>query len=166
MPLLVEQSQIVQGVVPVDLAAGANDGDWVSLKGYGRCAVIVQKAVGVAAQDPTLTMEQATAVAGTGAKALTFERIDVKQAVDILTIGQFTKVTQAAAATYTEGTSGESQAVWVVEFNAEDLDVEGGFDCLRARIADPGATAQLGSILYVLLDPVYSGAAPISAIVD
>ena len=83
-------------------------------------------------------------------------------------VGQWTKVTQAAANTYTDLTSAELQAIWIVEFNGVDLDVAGGFDCLRARVADIGGNAQLGCLLYVLSEPRFGNDAEAmpSAIVD
>ncbi len=161
-----EKMQIVSAIVPVDLKTAANDGDWVSLKNYGRCTVIFFTAVGTAGEDPTLTMEQATAVAGTGAKALTFTRIDHKQNADLTTIGQFTTVAQTAAATYTDATSAELQKIWVVDIMAEDLDVANGFDCIRMRIADVGAAIQLGCGLYLLHEPRFASATLPSAIID
>ena len=146
---LIDRLQISSGVLPVNLATAANDGDWVSLKKAERCLVVFFKAIGTAGDDPTLTMEQATAAAGTGAKALTFTRIYKKQGADLFAIGQFTEVTQAAAATYTNDTSAEEQAIWCVEIKGDDLDVNSGFCFIRARVADIGANAQLGCILYI-----------------
>jgi hypothetical protein len=163
MKLFAEEAQLAIAFVPKDLAASASDGDWISLKHYRHITCVFIAAAGAAAEDPIITMEQATAVAGTGAKALTFTRIDEKEGADLLTIGQFAKVTQAAAATY-NGDAGDLQKIVMVEFNAEDLDVEGGFDCVRMRIQDVGVTAQLGVGLYILSDPRYTP--PPSAIVD
>jgi hypothetical protein len=162
---LIEQMQIVAGFGPVDMQTAANDGDWVSLKNYNHVAVVLFKAAGTAGDDPTLTLEQATGVAGTGAKALTFTTIHTKQGT-LTSVGTFTKVTQAAAATYTDATSAEVAAIWVVEFDAQDLDVEGGFDCIRARVADVGGNAQLGCLFYLLSEPRYSQAILPSAIID
>lgn len=162
--LLADELQIAAGFVPVNMASGANDGDWVSMKFYRHLTVVLFKGAGTAGEDPTITMEQATAVAGTSAKALTFTTIYKKQGADLFTIGQFTKVTQAAAATYTDGTLAEEQAIVLIEFNAEDLDVEGGFDCVRARVADVGNSSQIGGLLYILSGPRYTP--PQSAIVD
>jgi hypothetical protein len=164
MKLFSEEAQLAAGFVPINLATGANDGDWVSMKNYRHLAVIIFKGAGAAAEDPTVTMEQATNVAGSGAKALNFTTIYSKEGADLFTIGTFTKITQAAAATYTSATLGDNQALLVIEFNAEDLDVEGGFDCVRVRIADVGATSQIGAALYLLSGPRY--APPLSAIVD
>lgn len=164
MKSLVEQGQLVAGFVPVDMSAAANTGDWVSLKHYSHVAIVLFKAAGTAGQDPTLTIQQATAVAGTNAKALNFTTIHVKQGADLAAIGTFTKVTQAAANTYTSDTSAEEQAIWVVEFDAPDLDVANGFDCIQAAVADVGAASQVGALFYLLTKPRFTP--PPSAIVD
>jgi hypothetical protein len=166
MGRLLDRAQIVEGFAPVDLQAAANDGDWVSLKNYNHVTVIFHKKAGTAGDDPTLTLEQATAVAGTSAKGLNFTRIFTKQGAALNAVGTFTEVTQTAASTYTDATSAEVAAIWVVEIDAQDLDVNGGFDCVRARVADVGGNAQLGSLLYILTEARF-GASPMpSAIID
>lgn len=168
MSLLVESGQLVSGFVPIDLQTGANDGDWVSLKNYNHVALVLFKAVGTSGDDPTLTIEQATDVAGGSAKALDFTDIFTKQGADLASVGTWTKVTQASGNTYTDATSAELQAIWVVEFDGADLDVAGGFDCVRGRVADIGGNAQLGAMLYVLSEPRFGNDAEAmpSAIVD
>ena len=161
---LLEKLQIASGFVPVDLAGGANDGAWVSLKNYGRCAIVLFKAAGVAGEDPVLSLEQATDVTGTGAKALDFARIDVKQGT-LSSIGEFAKVANAGA-DYTDDAAAEAQAIWAIDVLAEDLDIDDGFDCLRASVADVGVGAQLGALLYLLHEPRYASDPLPSAIVD
>lgn len=163
---LAETLGIVPAIVPVDLAAAAADGDWVSLKNYGHVAIVVFKGAGTAGEDPDISVQQATAVAGTGAKDLTFTDIYVKQGT-LTAEGEFTLVEQAASATFSaDATSAEEQAVYVIEFDAEDLDVSNGFDCIRVRVADVGVGAQLGCALYLLSEPRYGGEPLPSAIVD
>jgi hypothetical protein len=164
--LLVEAAQIVAAIIPVDSQSGANNGDWVSMKNFDRCTVVILKAAGVAGDDPVITMKQATDVAGTSAKALNFTRVDSKVGVQT-GIGAFTTNTQAAGNTYTDLVSAESQGLFVLEFKSEDLDVNNGFDCLQLSIPDTGAAgAQLISALYILRGPRYAGAGLPSAIVD
>lgn len=163
--LLAEEAQIVAGFGPADMAAAASTGDWVSLKGYERCTVVFFKGAGTAGDDPVLTLSQAQDVAGTGAKALNFTRVDVKQGT-LANVGTFTAVTQAAANTYTEATSAEAAAIWLVEVSGEMLDVDGGFDCIRASVADTGTNPQLGACLYVLRGARYGRNPLPSAIAD
>jgi len=161
--LLAEQMQIVSAFVPVDLGAAANNGDWVSLKNYARCSIVLFKAAGTAGDDPILTVRQASDVSGTGAKALNFTRIDAKVGTQT-GIGAFTAVTQAAANTYTDATSAEAQGLFVIDIKSEDLDVANGFDCVQFQVPDIGSNAQLGCALYLLWGSRYNP--PLSAIVD
>ncbi|MCI0380328.1 MAG: hypothetical protein L0215_22315 [Gemmataceae bacterium] len=159
---LVENSQIVAGFVPLDLQI-QRDGDWVSMKDFNHLTVIFYKAGGTDGDDAIVTLQQAQDNAGTGVKALNFTEIWRKQATDVQTIGQFTKTTQAAANTYTN-TDAHQQAIWVLEIDADMLDVDGGFDHVRLNLNDTGVNAQLGCVLYVLSEPRFAEATPPSAI--
>lgn len=150
-----EKMQIVPGVIPVNLATGAQTGDWVSMSKYGRCAIVLLAGVGAASQDVTITIEQA-ATNGGSAKALNFTRVDTKQASALTAVGQFTQNSQSAGNTYTSDTSGETQKLWVIDIKAEDLDVANGYSWLRASLNDPGTNSQIGTILYLLHEPRYS----------
>lgn len=159
-----EQVQIVGGFIPVDMSAAANSGDYVSLKGYERVTVLFYKAVGTAGDDPTITLQEATAVAGTGVQDLAkISKVYVKQGT-LTSVGTFTVTTQAAAATYTDATSAEVAAIWAFDVKAEDLSE--GFDCIRCTVADVGTNAQLGCMLYLLWPPRYGKQTLLSAIVD
>jgi hypothetical protein len=162
-----EHFQVAEGFLPVNIGTGANDGDWVSLKNYAEVTVLFFQSPGSAAEPATITLEQASAVAGTGAKALNFTTIYKKQAATNLQgTGQFTKVTQTAANTYAlgSGADGDKAALVLITIKAEDLDVEGGFDCVRARVADVGIGTPIGTALYILGGPRYTP--PQSAIAD
>jgi len=159
-----ENNNISSAFVPVDLQTGANDGDWVSLKNYHHVAIVFFKALGTAGDDPTLTVEQATTNTGTGAKALNFRNIYVKQGALLTAVGIFTRVDQAAANTYTDLVSAEAQAIWVVELDSDELDVDGGFDHIRGRVADVGGNAQLGAMLYILSEARFAQAVVPSAL--
>ncbi|MFC5353549.1 hypothetical protein [Azospirillum himalayense] len=159
-----EKTQVVSGFVPVSMTS-AQTGDYVSLKDYGRCAIVFFAAAGTAGDDPTITLTQAQDVSGTGVKALNFTRIDVKQGT-LTSVGTFTTVTQAAGNTYTDATSAEVQKIWVIDVMAEDLDIANGFDCLKAAISDVGTNAQIGCMLYFMHEPRYASGTLPSAIVD
>lgn len=158
MSLILERLQIAAGFVPVNMATADNPGDWVSLKNYGRLLVLLFAGAGDAGEPPTITLEQAKNVSGTGAKALNFTTIYSKGAADIQTVAQWTKVTQAAANTYAMA-AGNTQKILAIEIAAEDLDVANGFDCVRASVGDVGSTSQIGCVLYLASDPKY-GSAP------
>ena len=163
-----ECAQIVSGFAPIVLTT-ARTGDVVSLKNYRRCLVLFHKGIGSAGEDPTITIMQGTDVAFGTNKALDFTTIHVKQDPTSLgDVGQWTKVTQSAANTYTDATSAEQAALWAIEFKAEDLDTANNYDCIRASIGDVGSVSQIGALEYILFDPIVSTApnAMASAIVD
>lgn len=160
-----EKVQIAAAFVPVDMSTAANNGDWVSLKNYGRVAIVLFKAAGTAGDDPVFTLRQAQDVGGAGAKELNFTRIDTKVGT-LTSVGTFTKVTQAAGNTYVDAVSAEAQAIMVVDIKAEDLDLANGFDCVQLQIPDVGTNAQLGCAFYLLHEPRYGKTPLDSAIVD
>jgi len=167
-----EQNQIVVGLMPYDTMAAAAGGDFVSLKQFHHVAIMFTRAAGSAGEDPTITITQATSVAGAGEKALNFTDIYEKEGVTnaaggMAAIGTFTKTTQTAANTYTSGTSGENDVLQIIEFDADELDVDNGFDCIRASISDPGSgTGYYGSLHYLLLEARYKQDPVPSAIID
>lgn len=161
---ILDKLDIVSGIVPIDLGS-ARTGDTISMKNFGRCAIVFFKEAGSASEDPTITVEQATSITPSNAKALTFTTIYQKQGT-LTSVGTWTKVTQAAAGTYTNTTASENEAIWVIDINAQDLDADNGFDCLRVTIADAGSTNQMGSVLYLLHEPRYSVDGGLSAIAN
>jgi hypothetical protein len=166
MPSSLRKNQVVMAIVPVDSQTGANNGDWVSMKDFHRCTVLVIKAAGVAGDDPVITLKQATDVSGAGAKALTFTRVDSKVGTQT-SIGAWTANTQAAANTYTDLVSAESQGIFAIDIKSEDLDVNNSFDCVQLSVPDTGAAgAQLLTAVYILRGARYNGAGLPSAIVD
>lgn len=158
-----EKNQIVSAIVPVNLATGANNGDWVNMKDYGRCAIIFHAGAGAAGQDPTITVLQAQSDGGSS-KALNFTRVDRKQGTALTAQGQFTTTNPADGNTYTNDTLAELQKLVVIDISIEDFDVANGYGWLQASIADVGSTSQVGAMLYILHEPRYSSGALPSAI--
>lgn len=163
MKLIADEMQIAAGFVPVNMATATNEGDWISLRNYRHVAILVFKAAGASGEPPTITTQQAKDTGGGDAKDLNFTTIHVKNGADLGAIGQFTKVTAVASNDYALA-AGNTQALVLIEFNAEDLDADNGFDCIRATIADVGDTSQIGCMLYLLSSPRYTP--PPSAIAE
>lgn len=153
-----QENQLAAGFVPVDMSAANNAGDWVTLKRYGRIIVLVFAAVGTAGQDPVLTFEQATSAAGANAKALNITEVYQKAGASLLTVEEFTKVEFAATNVYTATGTAAQQKIIAAEIRGADLDVDGGFAWIRCSVADVGAAAQLGAMLYLATDAKYAGA--------
>lgn len=148
--ILVERAQIVPAFLPVDINGAAQTGDWVSLKNFQKCTILLIGAAGSSGTDVTMTVQQATDVSGTGAKALNFTRIDAKEAASSLTaVGQFTTTTQSAANTYTTTNNEQLAQVYAVTINAEDMDLDNDFDCLNVSV-NAGNAAKVMVGLYIL----------------
>ena len=151
--LLGNAIDIIEGFPTVDLQTAANNGDYISMQNNLSVLIMFTSGVGTAGDDPTLTIQQATDACGTSAKALNInsDRAWKKQAATSL--ASTTSWSSASGCvstnTLTNATSAEQSAIWVVEFDASDLDTDCGFDFLRATVADIGSNAQPGSLHYI-----------------
>ena len=151
---LLENVQVAVGVPPINLASGAHEGAWVDLSRYRRCVVVFVKGAGAEEEDPTLTLEEATDLAGGGARALAgVRRVHRKEGETVAAVGGFTVTDQTPAAAFTVADVAENEALWCFEVRADQLDVDAGYRCLRVNVSDVGAGAQLGCLLYLLVEP-------------
>ena len=159
-----DKVEIVSGIVPINIGS-ARSSDVVTLKNFGRCAIVFHKAAGSASEDPTLTVLQAVSITPSSAKALNFTTVYTKQGT-LSSVGTWTKTVQAAGNTYTNTTASENEAVWVIDIKAEDLDVDNGFDCIQVTIADAGSVNQLAALVFYLHEPRYAVDGGLSAIAN
>jgi hypothetical protein len=173
---LMESINIVSAFAPgTDINTDAS-GDYVSLKNYDGCLVVFHKAAGTAGDDPSIKLQQATAVAGTGAKALNFNHIYHKIGATALSaIGTFTKVELTSetddldlvSVNSTDLLTDVGETLIVVNVRASDLDVDNGFDCINLEIeGDDLSNATLAAAYYILYNCRYPGPTPPSAIAD
>ena len=159
-----QHATIESAIVPIDLAAGANAGDWVSFENYQRCVAVLICDAGASGEDPVFKLQQATAADGTGAKDLDFTVIYEKVGT-LASVTGWTRVTQAANTEYTNAASGEAQNIIAVEVAADELDVDNGFQFLQLSVADTGnTTGKIGCGIYIMLEPRYPQAAVQSAL--
>jgi hypothetical protein len=163
MALILEQMQIVEGFPAVDLQTGANTGDWVSLANYKHAAVVFVSGVGTAGDDPTLVLQQATDNAAGGAKDFNpspSKCFKKQAATSLASTGQWSAIgADLSGNDITNATAAEQSLIWVVELDADELDADGGFDHIRATVADVGGNAQPGYLFYLLSEPRYPAAA-------
>ncbi len=150
-------------VTPIVAAAGLlltstlGDTDYVSLKGYRRCPIIISIADGTAVTGSAITLKQATDVAGTGEKALAFTRMLAN--TDYAASKAMTE-TAVASNTFTTQTTNSKDSLYIIDVDADTLDVANGFDCLRVDGTGHAATASRGVVvLYNLYGARYSGGA-------
>jgi hypothetical protein len=156
---LTEAAKVVTGLAPI--APSTSTPDYVSLKNYQRCAVVISAANAATVVGSAITLHQATAVAGTGEKALAFDK--VFQNIDTGAADALPE-TAVTNSTFTTDNTNNKNLLYVIDVKAEDLDIDGGFDCLRAGTAN--ATNTVLSVLYILYGSRFSRPEPPSAIVD
>lgn len=157
--LLVEQAKIVTGLAPA--TPSSSTPDYVSLKNYGKLTAIIVVDNGNTVTGSAITLKQATAVAGTGEKALGFSYVWANTdtgAGDTLT------KTAVTNDTFTTDTTNAKNLMYVVEVDCTDLDMDNNFDCVRVGTGD-GANMVL-SVIYILWEAKYADATPPAAITD
>lgn len=146
---LLERLKIVPAWVPVDTTGAGQDGDWINLKNYRRVLCVILQGAW-AGGTPAVTFQQATDNAATGAKTLSYtERWDGTALTD-------DTLAKTTVSSDTSNLANAANGFTVVEFHAQDLDIDGGFTHMRMRVASPGANADLIAGFYVLGDPAYT----------
>lgn len=157
MPMQVERNKLIWAAEPKNYTGAAMADKYVSLKNYQWLTIVILTgawAGGTAA----VTLKQATAVAGTGAKALSMKN----QWNDVTTSGTLVK-TAVVSDTFNLGTANKMH---VIEVDPADLDINNGFDCATLAVASPGANNDFYSAMYILSDSRFQEATPPSALVD
>ncbi len=158
---LVDKAKLVMGCAPAALTSTAGDGDYVSLKNYAKLSIILTILNATTVTGGTITLKQASAVAGTGEKALALTKMYAN--VDCAASDTLVETT-VSSNTFTTDTTNSKQLMYVMEVDAADLDVANGFDCVR--IDSTGMANAVGSVVYVLHPPRFAPALAVSAITD
>lgn len=161
---LTDAAKIVMGSPIIGALATTNgDCDYVSLKNFDRCTIVIAVDNATTVTGGAITLKQATAVAGTSEKALAFSTMyantDTSAAGgDVLT------ATAVTSNTFTTDTTDNKNLLYVIEVKASDLDVANGFDCVRV---DSLLMANaVGAVLYVLHGSRNCSPLAVSAITD
>lgn len=123
-------SDVVQGFSPIDVHGGPTTSNYISMKHYHLALIICQYGVG----DDALAWQvmQATNTSAGSAKVVT-----------------------GKTAAHTALEDGKTK---VIDISTEDLDVEGGFDCIAIRCTDSGGAAALASAVIALCGPRFARA--------
>ena len=151
-----ENTHIVSAFKP-QAGGSAIVGDYINLKNASHVTVLVHVNQANAATI-ALTIEQATAVAGTGSKAIT-EAVPIYLVADAATSDVWVRQTDAVS--YTTSAALKEKLV-AFEVDVSTLDIAGGFDCLCVK-AGASDAANIVSATYVMTGERYHGR---SAIVD
>lgn len=146
------------------LVAGATTGgdcDYVSLKGYAGCSIVIAVDNATTVTGGAVTLKQATAVAGTSEKALAFSTYLAN--TDVGASDTLVETT-ATSNTFTTDTTDNKNQLYVIDVKAEDLDVANGFDCIRVDVASMANAIE--GVFYILHGARYASPIAISAITD
>lgn len=154
-----EQVKTIVAAAGLLLTSTVGDTRYVSLKGYRKCQIIISIADGTTVTGSTITLKQATAVAGTSEKALAFTRMLAN--VDYAAAQTMTE-TAVTSNTFTTQTTNSLDSLYIIDVDADSLDTANGFDCIRVDGTGHAATASRGVVvIYNLYGARYSGANPL-----
>lgn len=156
---MVETTKIVQALAPQ--IPSTSTPDRVSLKDYGRVTVVISALNATTVTGVAIALQQSTAVAGTGAKTLAFDKVWLNN--DTVASDALVE-TAVTSDTFTLDTTNSKLLLAVIEINTESLDTNNGFDVFGVTTGD--GTAQDISVVYHLHDARYKGTTPPTAITD
>ncbi len=140
---LAESSPPIEAIAPQAGGSGL-EGEFINLRNAGLANIIVHINQGNATQ-PAITVEQATDVSGTDAKAIT-ESVPIWTNQDCATSDLLNR--ESDAVSFTPSSSIGSKII-VIQVNPRILDINNEFNCLRVRIAASNA-ANIVSAQYIL----------------
>lgn len=140
---LVDNYGIEVAAVPIDTTGAAVTGDYYCLKNYNHITFIIAQGAW-AGGTPAVTLKQATDVAATDEKALSFTKRWTKVALT------GTTYTETAVSSDTFNLPATANTINVLEVDAAMLDIANGFDCVRVNVATPGSNADLICVFAIL----------------
>lgn len=143
---LVERANIVFAFAPAVPSSASPK--WVSMKYYNRVAIIIEvsnASVTTAITGCAVALAQATAVAGTGTKAIAF----TKMWANTDTAAQNTLTETAVTSnTFTTTTVTGKNALYIIDLKANMLDVNNSFDCFQVTLGN--AVSATVSATYIM----------------
>jgi hypothetical protein len=160
MSRLFDYTKTVMGCAPAALTSTAGDGRYVSFKNARRMRITLSILNGATVTGGTVTLKQATAVAGTNEKPLPFGKMFINTdcaASDALL------ETAVTSDTFTTNATNGKQLLYQIELRVSDLDINNGFGCVRVDVA--GMMNAVGTVIYDLYD-FHAVPPTISAITD
>ena len=154
-----ESAYLVQASAIGALTTTVGDTTYVSMKNYARAQVIIDVTNASTVTGGTVTLKQATAVAGTSEKALAFTRMLAN--TDYAASKAMTE-TAVTSNTFTTQTTNSKDSLYIIEVDSQDLDSANNFDCIRVDGTGHAATNSRGCVvLYNLFGARYNGANPL-----
>lgn len=154
---------------PIVAAAGLlltgtlGDTLYVSLKNHRRLSIHISIADGTSVTGSTITLKQATAVAGTNEKELAFTRMLASSDYPTTALTE----TTVTSNTFTTQTTNSKDSYYIIDVDSDSLDAANGFDCVRLDGTGHAATASRGVVvMYFLYGARYSGVSRATAVAN
>ena len=152
----------VEAVPPADYNNTAVDGNYISMKGYDHCTIIIN--TGTMNDSSAVTINRATAVDATGEDAGGVEFDYMYTNDGATTLSALTK-TAVTADTFDIDTS---NAMYVIEIPADSIKGSSttAYDCIQLALAAPSATSNIYGATYILWKGRYKSDVPIEPLTD
>lgn len=141
--LLIEQAKVVVGLAPI--VPSSTTPRYISLKNYERCTIILNITNATTVTGSAITLKQATAVAGTGEKALSFTKM--YRNIDTAAADALAEVA-VVSDTFTTDATNSKNLLYVIEVDVAQLDYKNAFDCIRLGTGNGVATTV--AAIYIL----------------
>lgn len=142
-----QNTKLVEAIPPANYSGSAANGNYVSLKAYEHCTIVIQTGAW-AAGTAAVTINKATDVSATNAEAMSFAYMYTNDGA--ATTDTLVKTT-VTANTFNLDTA---NAMYVIEIDPADLGLNGTSglpnDCISLRVASPGANNDYYNALYIL----------------
>ncbi len=142
---------ILHGITPINLGAGNNTGARINMMNYAAVTFVGYFAVGAAAEPPTMTLQEHTALTGgTSTNLVVIDEYWQKEELALDGDEQWEKVTQTAAATVTDATWDDANEV-LVAFTVNASQLSDTYTHLSVNVADIGGaiTEKPGMVLAI-----------------
>ncbi len=150
---LVDKVKFVLGLAPV--VPSSSVPKYVSMSQYDHLTVVVQADNATAVTGSAITLLQATDNAGTNAKALGFAKVWENIDAGNSSTGDTLTETAVVSNTFTTDATNSKTGLYVIEVDANTLDLANGFGFVRAGTGN--GTATTISVLYILGTARYGG---------
>lgn len=157
MSKLVQEQKFIWAAEPKDYSGAAMTAEYVSLKYYNHLTIVIQTGAW-AAGTAAVTLLEATNVSAGSAQALNLETMWTDDAA--------TGTLVETAVTSDTFNLDTANSLYIIEIDADELDVDDGYDCVTLAVASPGVNSDFYGVLYILSQPRYAQATPPSAIID
>lgn len=157
---LSDKIQVIQAFASTAAPSTASP-RWISLKNVKSIQIVVTGLNGTTVTGSAVALAQATAVAGTGTKALAFTAMLAN--TDLNTNGQTSYTNTAVSSnTFTTTTTNSKYFQYVIDVDPASLDVTNSFDCIRVTLGD---AANCNVSAFYVVEHQYGGNALASAAV-